>query len=67
MKSEEESVSFIDKLKNDFEANKNYWESYSLTITLKQLKVNIKETNSLPCNRNWSSFVEILIAGKFYE
>ncbi|RSK26281.1 hypothetical protein EJF36_05080 [Bacillus sp. HMF5848] len=65
--SKEDLVSFIDKLKNDFETNKTEWENLSLDDYLEAIKGWVEDTNSLPSNPNWNTFAEILMAGKYYE
>ncbi|WP_227938176.1 DUF7660 family protein [Alkalihalobacillus deserti] len=65
IRSKEELISFIDKLKNDLVTNNTEWENLSLEDYLEAIKGWIEDT--LPSNPNWSTIAEILIAGKYYE
>jgi hypothetical protein len=67
IKSKEELISFIDKLKNDLVTNQTEWENLSIEDYLEAIKGWVEDTNSLPSNPNWSTIAEILMAGKFYE
>lgn len=67
IRSKEELISFINKLKNDFLTNKTEWENIYLEDFLEAIKSWIEDTDSLPSNPNWNTIAKILMAGKFYE
>jgi hypothetical protein len=68
IKSKEDFILFLKKLKNDFEGNCQDWENQDLTSYFESMKAWIEDTDDSNLEGNlWEVMSKIIFAPKYYE